>query len=210
MATETETPESGNEQGTGEGNQGTSLLGGESEVPQGGEGGESKGQETTDEYASLKLPEGASVDEKFFGDVKTWAKKSGIKVDALQGLVDSWGSRFKESQAEQAAAAKQERAKRNQEWVSELEGDKEFGGSKFKENIAGLRGFLNKVDPDKVFRTAIVKAGIDNWPPLVKFLHGLAAASKDDSVMGTLEGAKPSAASDEGAFLDEMYPTQRK
>ena len=168
------------------------------------------GTGAVDDYAGLKLPEGADVDQKFFTGVKAWAKEHGIKADGLQKLVDSWGERFKEAKQESDAKYKEERGKMVQGWVKSLREDKDFGGQSYNENVTGVRSFLAKVDPDKVFRKELVAAGIDNWPPLVKFLHGLAKASKDDSVAGTLENTPKTAANDDQAFYDEMYPSMKK
>jgi hypothetical protein len=158
----------------------------------------------------VKLPEGADVDQEFFGDVKSWAKESGVKPEGLQKLVDSWSKRLAQITTKQEAEFKASREKQVQGWMKELEGDKNFGGKEFQANISGLQKFLNKVDPDKSFRKEISKAGIGNWPPLVRFLHGISKASTDDSVAGTLGGAPRTPATDDAAFHEELYPTMKK
>lgn len=209
--TEPGTEKPNDQGGTSQGNQGagTSILDGDAQA--GGREGEPKGQNAgADEYASVKLPEGAEVDEQFFGDVKVWAKESGVKADGLQKLVDRWGKRIAEVNKQQEQEFKSQRTKQVQGWVKELEGDKEFGGKNFKDNVAGLQKFLSKVDADRSFRKALVQAGVDNWPPLVRFLHALSKSNKDDSVAGTLDGIPKNAATDDQAFYGELYPSMKK
>lgn len=189
-----------------------SILGGEEVAPTETAGGETKVQETTeaDPYEAVKVPEGAEVDAEFIGDTKAWAKEHKIAPEALTKLVNAWGERVKASTANAEKEASEAQAKRGKEWVTGLKADKEFGGKNYDSNVKAVKSFLTKVDPDKSFRAELIKANVTNWPPLVKFLHKLATADKDDSVAETIDTSKPSPAESEEAALDEMYPTMKK
>jgi hypothetical protein len=188
-----------------------SILGSD-DAQAGTPSGEPKGQESTepDPYDAVTVPEGAEVDADFIGDVKAWAKESKVLPETLTKLLTAWGDRAKASSAKAEKSAAEQLTARNKEWTGALKADKTFGGKDYDTNVKEVKSFLSKVDPDKSFRNDLVKAGVANWPPLVKFLHSIAKADKDDSIASTVGNPASTPADSEEAQLDEMYPTMKK
>jgi hypothetical protein len=192
-----------------------SMLGDEGTSQPGNEGGEPKGQETTqveDAYKDLKFSgDAGEVDEAFIKDLKGWAKESGVKPEGLQKLVDNWTKAAVQANKKAEAELQKEQSERTGKWFKELESDKEFGGAKFGENRLAAKKALEKFDPKGDFKKHILENKIDNWPPLVKFLAEIGKAAKDDSVAGTTgNGAPPSAINSDAEFHKQMYPTMVK
>lgn len=151
------------------------------------------------EDIQIKLPEGVKVDEKFMGDFTKVAKELGLKSDGAQKLVDlhlQFVDKLSKEFADNAT-------KQQDEWYQSLEKDPDIGGSKLKETAVSVHKAVEKFG-GKEFREAVDEAGLGNWPPLVKFLHKVGLALKDDTA-GKEKGAS-TPANDEEAFIRELYP----
>lgn len=170
--------------------------------------GEPKGQEPALDYSKVTFPEGLTVDEKFVGSVKELAAKHKIPPEALQDLVGTY--------ALQAQIAQQAAEQESATWFGQLEKDPEIGGAKFQESALAARKailqFGGPVDKDgrNELQKELIQAGLDNWPPLVKFFVKLGSTIKDDTVSGKLmPPPTPTAKTDDDAFFRELYPNTK-
>lgn len=140
---------------------------------------------TVPEKYELKLPEGSLIDPKHLEEVAALAKARGLSNEDAQAQVERESnlvSTFVKSQQDL-------HEKQVNEWVSEIQNDKELGGAEFKKNIELASRVMRKFGTEKLTQE-LNTSGLGNHPELVRFCARIAKASAEDSLI--LGGREPS------------------
>ena len=121
------------------------------------------------EKYDFKAPEGLTLDQAGIDAFTPVAKELGLSNEQAQKLVDLYGSRmseqFKAIQTQQAEAF----VKQQESWMAEFKADKDFGGERLDASLQQAEGAWKHFATQPEIE-AIHKAGLANYPPLVKIL----------------------------------------
>lgn len=143
----------------------------EGEAPAEGEKKEESSKPLTVE--DLKAPEGAEIDKAAAEGFINLANEMGIKGEAAQKLFD-YGSNLLNNAAK---AQVESFVKVNDQWASECKADKEFGGEKLEQSLAGIAKLLdNPKFADPGLRQALILTGAGNNPAVFRSFAKMAAA----------------------------------
>lgn len=119
-------------------------------------------------------------------------KKYNLSQEGAQELANA----HMDIMQKQAAAAEQYRQELLAGWVKEIKTDPEFGGAKFKENMALARRGLAAMQPSDGGKSKLneflADSGIDKHPEIIKAFARVGRLVKEDSVLdkGKVSGAK--------------------
>jgi len=140
-----------------------------------------------EEYEEFKIPEGMEFDKERaekFGEV---AKSLELDQEGAQKLVDLYSEAVKETAQAQADFWADTQA----EWRKAAETDPEFGGAKFKENVATAKRALNHFGDNELSELAD-SYGIGNHPAFIRLLYNVGKAmSEDNFAVGGAAGTQP-------------------
>jgi hypothetical protein len=111
----------------------------------------------------LKLPEGSTLDKSAIEKVVSFAKEKGLSPEVAQSVLErehlALDSYTKGLDAQFKAT--------QEEWVKQIQSDKEIGGEKFKENIEIAHRAVKRFADEEFFK-ALDASGFGNHPGLVK------------------------------------------
>lgn len=145
-----------------------------------------------------KAVEGLQRDDKVLAQTADRFAKLGLNTDQAQAMVDYADELSKLSEQ----ADKAERKERHAGWWKDLEADKELGGAQFKEHLS-LASKAGKALFGEEF-AEIEKAGLSNWPPLVRALFRAGSKMSEDTLQDNNRPAPP--VPDELARIKAQYP----
>jgi len=187
-------PDEGGEGGKKEGD---TDAGGDSSK-QGQATGDQDSGDGDDGELEIKLPEGTDIDEQMLDGFKSVAKETGLDSEKATKLATFYAEQQK------AAAKAQEDAWSQQakEWLGELKKDSEFGGEAFTQNAKLAARAVREYGGDEL-GDALKRAGLDNFPPLVKAFAKVGKAMAEDSTgADRAKGGKPDSRED---TLNKLY-----
>lgn len=163
--------------------------------PADGEGKDDKGDAAPAEYADFIAPDGVSFDGEVMGQFKAMAKDLNLSQDKAQKVADLGVELVKRTQAAQAQAMQAEIAK----WASDSKADKEFGGDKLDENLAGAKSALQQFGSPEL-QQMLNESGLGNHPEVIRMLYRVNKAVSEDTVLRGQAG-KP-----EQSMAQRLYP----
>lgn len=150
---------------------------------------------------TIKVPEGFTADDALLGKFKETAKAAGLTAENAQKVFDVYADSVKAAAEQQKAAWQKQRA----DWTESVKTDKEFGGSKFQENL-GLAKKVMATYGDAELDGFLTQSGVGDNPGLTRFVMRLGAALfKEGSTRGASAGAGPSPGPE--AQLKTQYPS---
>lgn len=147
----------------------------------------------------IQLPKGVEADAVSLTELKALAKEHGVKGEVAQKFVDL-------HLKTQALALEKHRASwetQQKSWQEQARTDKEYGGTKFTENIKAASSALKKYGGQEL-ADLIDARGLGNHPGMIRLAYQLARATGEDKVAGG--GAGPSAPKSLEAQLNALYP----
>lgn len=152
----------------------------------------------------ITLPEGFKEAAELT-EFKELAGKNGWTSEQAQGVVDL----FVKSQRAQLAQFQADRVKQRNDWEGELKADPEFGGDKFDTNVQAARRALKAYGGNDLvaLKEFFSEHPIGNFPPLVRTLARVGAATAEGALVGANQEGGKTAATSQDAFLRTMYPT---
>lgn len=165
-----------------------------------------KGEGAPESYEDFTLPEGVEINEADMGEFHEIAKDANLTQDQAQKLVD-----FQSKRAEATAEAFKQsmldaHQKQNEDWVSELKSDKDFGGDNLDKNVGLAVKVTNKFGSPEL-KAILDSSGMGNNPELIKMFNRIGKAISEDSLdsesVNSETGSGKSAA-------DTLYPNQGK
>lgn len=137
------------------------------------------------EKYELALAADSKLDKAALGRIAGEAKDMKLSQEEAQALV----------QREEKAVAgvyqkQQDQLKSEVEgWVTQIQGDKEYGGEKYKETVAFAHAALNKFGTPE-FSALLEKTGLGNQPDLVKLMSKVGRSmASDQAVLPRVSGA---------------------
>ena len=132
--------------------------------------------ETPIEY-EFKLPDGLKLDEEILGQFKAQAQELKLPADKAQALVDMGTKSVQKVMESVIEADKARRAG----WAAEAEADPEFGGPKFKENLAVAKGAIEQLSPE--LNGFLDETGLGNHPKMIQFAFKVGKLLKQDGLV---------------------------
>lgn len=143
--------------------------------------GEEPSQETPTEYTEFTMPEGMEPDTELLESFTEVAKANELSQETAQSLVD-WYAKF---QQDSHNAQMEVWTKTTEDWRTHSEGDKEFGGRDFKENLGLANKFLSKYGTPELME-ALAATGVGNHPEFIRvFVRAGKALSEDKLEFGS-------------------------
>lgn len=153
----------------------------------------------TPEAYDLKLPDGSLLDPASVEKVTLFAKENKLSQEAAQALLQ----RENEVVSSFVTKAQADFKAQTEQWVKDIQGDKEVGGEKFKENIELAHRVLKRFGSDD-FSKALEETGYGNHPDLVKVFVRIGKAMGDDKAV--IPGAQ---AGEQKSLAQLLYPTNK-
>ena len=150
----------------------------------------------------ITLPEGMDIDESLLTEYREMA--TNLKLDNEQASkLAEW---YVNEQAKASEAVQQTKIEQGQKWIQSLRNDPDLGGTdeNWKSSLKAVKTALRKYASEPEVE-AIQAAGLANYPPLVRIMHRVGAAFKEDSLGNT--GAKPNTQLTRDQKLKAMYPS---
>lgn len=148
----------------------------------------------------LKFPDGTVVDQGYLDAFKAVAAKHGLSAEQAQAVADLSVTQA----AAQAKAVDEAVAKQKADWAAALKTDKTVGGAQFEANMQQARKAIVAFG-DAELTAFLDESGLGNHPAVVRAFFKAGKAISEDSVAGTTGAPAPSAATDEKAFLRDLY-----
>lgn len=139
----------------------------------------------------LKLPDGSLLDAKAKEGLASFAKEKKLTQDEAQALLERENSLL----TSYVDSKKEELKQQQQEWIKQIETDKEIGGENVKRNIEMAHRILNRYGDDelkKILNDPTI--GYGNYPPLVRIFVRIGKAMSEDQLVlpGTQSTGKKS------------------
>jgi hypothetical protein len=135
------------------------------------------------ERYEFKAPEGTEFDSKVIEAYSGAAKQAGLSQDTAQKLLESMAPALAARQAEQIDAI-------HTGWTEASTADKEFGGEKFKENLAVARKGLEAFSTPEL-RTLLDDTGLGSHPEVIRYFYRAGKAISEDKVVVGNPGGTP-------------------
>lgn len=144
------------------------------------------------EKYDLKVSEDSVLEPGLVEKIAAHAKQQGLSQEEAQALV---------TEREQAIATYVE--ERSQQWLKEVENDKEIGGTALKQNVELAARVVDRFgDPE--LKAELNKTGFGNHPKLVRLLTRIGKAMQEDQLVQP--GAVPAA----GRSRESLYYPNHK
>jgi hypothetical protein len=161
-----------------------------------GEQGKAGDEPVVPEKYEFKAPEGREFDQGVLEQFSEVAKELKLTQEGAQKVIDKLGNAFAEKQANTIESARAE-------WIKSVNGDKEFGGEKLKENLAVAKKALEAFGTPEL-RTLLNESGLGNHPEIIRAFYRAGKQISEDRFVsggaGGLGGARDPAKS--------LYPNQ--
>jgi hypothetical protein len=148
----------------------------------------------------VKLPEGVEADPVLMDALK----KSGLKSEGAQSLVDA----FVASQTKAQEAARVAWEQRKTEWVATVKKDEEMGGAKFSETVAVANRALSKYGTPEL-RQLLQDTGLNSHPEVARLFSRIGRTLAEDKIAGTTVLGNGNIQSEE-SVLRSLYPSMFK
>lgn len=150
------------------------------------------------ELASIKLPEGFTLDEKQGGDFVALMNDEKLsRAELAQKLIDTYANLVKTSSEQGTQAFMDLQAS----WRQEIEKDAEIGGAKLPETTAAIGRVMEKYGSSEA-REAFNTTGAGNNPHIVRMLAKMAADLNEPGPI-----PPPSPAANSVPLEQKFYPT---
>ena len=144
--------------------------------------GESTGEDTgegsqtpPDTYADFVLPEGVTLNEALLAEASPLFKELGLNQEQAQKLVDFQAKQVQAGSKSQVDAFNQ----LMNDWQTKSKNDKEFGGDKFKENVAVARSAISKFGTPEL-KQLLEEHGVGNHPEVIRFMVKVGKLTAED------------------------------
>jgi hypothetical protein len=144
------------------------------------------------------MPEGFdSFDDEAMAAAVPLLQGAKVPPEVAQQLIDVVAGMVTRQMQQARDGLVQQQEQRAAQWLTELQGDKDFGGSRFDANAGAVRGLVERfgdTDPEikdaagkpipgGAVKKALAEAGIGNNPALVRMLHRMARAIGEDTMV---------------------------
>ena len=171
---ETQNDDSGKEK-VGEGD---SLLDGKEEGDKETKKGDDKAEDAPKDYEAFKVPEGVSLSKDMLSEFSSMAKDAKLSQEDAQKFINL------ASKSNMSVVQNQDKVFKDlvAGWKSEIQDDKDFGGSKYKDTLTGANRVLNKYGTRSLIKV-LSSSGIGNNPELIKMFARLDRAMSEDNVV---------------------------
>jgi len=131
-----------------------------------------------EKYEEFALPDGFERDDKQIEEASVMFKDMGLSQENAQKLVDFNAAalgKLAEAQAEAWETL-------SDEWAKASKDDKDFGGTKFNDSMVGIKQARDHFGNDK-FMEMLDVTGVGNHPEMLRFMHKVGSAIKDDAIL---------------------------
>lgn len=142
------------------------------------------------EKYDLKLPEGATLDQKALDELSAFAKEKGLSQEAAQAVLEREHSLAKSFEQK----AQQEWETRKDQWLKDAQSDKEFGGENLKLSAETAHRALKRFDSTGKLAEMLESTGMGNHPEVIRFMWKIGQAMSEDQLVvpGAQTGGKKS------------------
>lgn len=149
----------------------------------------------------LKLPEGSRLDKSQVDAIVSFAKEKGLSPEVAQAVLE------RESSAVAQHAKAQTDAWNNQaeQWLKQVETDKEIGGDGFKENISLANRVFQKFG-SKELGEELDRTSLGNHPELLRLAVRIGKAMGEDKFVSAPKGKGTQVKS----AAEQLYPNHYK
>lgn len=141
-----------------------------------------KGKETDtgapESYEDFNLPEGSEVDKAKLEEFTPLAKELNLSQENAQKLVTYYVKTLETEFKAQAA----EFEGRTEKWLTEAKKDKEYGGTKFDENLKTANSPLTKFFSPAALQ-ALAETGLNRHPEIIRGFFKIGKAIGEDSLV---------------------------
>lgn len=159
------------------------------------DGDEVAGPET---YADFSLPEGMELDGEFLTEASAMFKADGLTQEQAQKYVDFYSGKIQAG----AQAQSETYSQLMDDWRTQAQSDKEFGGDNFKESIGIAQAAIEAFGTPEL--TEFLEAhGAGNHPEMIRFMVKVGRLTKED-VPGSTTGSGTGGKKD---HAEQLYPT---
>lgn len=145
-------------------------------------------EETADEPIEYKfeLPEGVSMADETLEGLKTLAGDLKLDQEGADKVKDLGVAMLKKWETAQSEALETMRT----EWADASKSDKEIGGAKFDENLAGAKAAMDKFATPEL--TAFLnESGLGNHPEMIRLFWKLNNQISDDALVSGSPAPQP-------------------
>lgn len=156
-------------------------------------------------YADYTLPEGIEINETDLTEFNTIAKELNLTQDQAQSLVDLQSKRAEANSEAVKQALTDAFQKQQEDWVSELKADKDFGGDNLDKNVGLSVKVINKFGSPGL-KAVLDSSGMGNNPEFIKTFNNIGKAISEDS----LDPDNNQEAGTGKSVADKLYPNQGK
>lgn len=159
----------------------------------------SEGNDTPpDTYADFTLPEGMELDEAALNEASPLFKELGLNQEQAQKAVDLYAQLIQAGSQKQIDNFNQ----LMNDWRTQSQNDKEFGGDKFNENVKVAQSAINKFGTPEL-KQLLEDHGVGNHPEVIRFMVRVGRTLKED-----VPGSTGDASSQAQSRVDILYPKQ--
>lgn len=158
-----------------------------------------------EKYEAFTLAEGIEISDDDLGEFQTIAKELNLSQANAQRLIDFESKRMAataETVQKQLSDAFQ---KQQDEWITALKSDKEFGGENLDKNVGLAVKVINKFGSSEL-KTVLNDSGMGNNPDLIKMFNKIGKAISEDSLD---TGGDVSSGAGK-SIAEKLYPDQGK
>lgn len=151
------------------------------------------------EKYEFKFEEGKALPESTVTGFSAVAKELNLTQEAAQTILDRMAPIIAQNQTDQLAAARTS-------WAEAAMADGEFGGAKFKENIAMATKAMEHFASSEL-KTLLNETGLGNHPEVVRVFVKIGKAISEDSLVTQTKGTRSTAPMDDAARAKALYPS---
>lgn len=150
------------------------------------------------EAYDFKAAEGQEYDGEFIKVYSEIAKELNLSQENAQELLDKVSPVVQQRQLEKINEIREG-------WAASSKTDKEFGGDKFKENLALAKQALNELGTPEL-KTFLDNSGLGNHPELIRLLYRAGKAITPDHFVGGPKGEKKPEPKTFSEKAEALYP----
>jgi hypothetical protein len=149
----------------------------------------------------LKLPEGSLLDKSQVEGIVSFAKEKGLALEVAQAILERESSAV----AQHAKAQTDAWNTQAEQWVKQVEADKEIGGDNFKENISLANRVFQKFG-SKELGVELDRTSLGNHPELLRLAVRIGKAMGEDKFVSAPKGKGTQVKS----AAEQLYPNHYK
>ncbi len=140
-----------------------------------GTAGDAAGDGAPEAYGDFVLPDGMDANQAAFDKALPVFRDLGLSQEQAQGLVDLQGDLQKMADEN----AQQVWADQRRQWVEDAKADREIGGDRFEENVAGALRVINRFGTPEL-KTALAVTGAGDHPEMIRFCAKISKVIGED------------------------------